>query len=179
MRRQLAPSLHTSPSLQIDHFKTNWSKQKVVERKNEIYPVQEQTVAHWKPISRVKYEAYTAELDSAKREMSKLQLDMIEAVSAVEKQTKAHGKTKRKVSRHLLQLQQSLASVRGKLQEKNAITINMSTLNHQLVEENQALRLSVTEFSRKVVHVCTGAHHIEFNSTIHARAADGSTPLHW
>jgi len=141
--------------------------------------VQEQTVAHWKPISKVKYAAYNAELEAGKINLSNVQLGMIEAVSALENESKAHGKTSRKLSRLLLQAHQSLELLRCELLDKNGTEREMAALNVQLVDHIQALRLSVAEFSRKVVHVCKGPHHIEFNSTIHAPARDGSTPLHW
>ena len=136
-------------------------------------------VAHWKPISRVKYEAYNAEWETSKIEMSQLELALIEAVSLVEKEGKAHGKTMRKLSRQHLQATQSLQTTQEMLQEKNSLEAEMSQLNGQLLDENRRLRLSVTDLSRKVVHVCKGAHHIEFNANIYATAADGSTPLHW
>ena len=134
---------------------------------------------HWKPISRVKYEAYNTELETAQKELSSLEMALIAAVSAVENETKAHGKLKRKLSRQLVQAQQSLRVTEEKLEQKNALEREMSAHNKQLTDENQALRLSVAEYSRKVVHVCKGRHHIEFNATIHRRALDGSTPLHW
>jgi len=136
-------------------------------------------VAHWKPMSKVKYAAYNTELEAGKINLSNLQLGMIEAVSALENECKAHGKTSRKASRLLFQAHQSLELLRSGLQDKNGSEREMAALNVQLVDHMEALRLSVAEFSRKVVHVCKGPQHIEFNSTIHARARDGSTPLHW
>ena len=136
-------------------------------------------MAHWKPISRIKYEAFNTEWETAKIELSRLELEMIDAVSAVEKATKEHSKEKRKLSRQILQAQQSLQATREILHDKNEIETKMAALNAQLKEETQMLRLSVAEFSRKVVHVCKSPHHIEFNAQIYKRAADGSTPLHW
>jgi len=139
----------------------------------------EETVLHWKPISRVKYEAYSAEWEKSRIEMSKLEMALLEAVSCVEKEVKSNGKTKRKLSRQLLQAQQSLRATQEKLEVKNEQEKEMSTVHAQLQEENRELHYSVAEFSRKVVHKCKGAHHIEFNAEIHAKARNGSTPLHW
>ena len=157
--------------------------QKGAEENLEAHALQcgklEETVLYWKPISRVKYEAYNAEWETSKMEMSKLEMALIEAVACVEKEVKANGKTKRKLSRQLLQAQQSLRATQEKLKDKNLREQEASSLYAQLLEENQELRLSVAEYSRKVVHNCKGPHHVEFNDKIHARAADGSSPLHW
>lgn len=136
-------------------------------------------VAHWKPISRVKYETYNAEWETSKIEMPRLELALIEAVSVVEKEGKAHGKATRKISRQHLQVTQSLQTTQEKLLEKNSLEAELSQFNEQLLDENRRLRLSVTDLSRKVVHVCKGAHHVEFNANIYAPSADGATPLHW
>jgi hypothetical protein len=136
-------------------------------------------VAHWKPISKAKYEMYASELETAKKELTSLEMSLIEAVSAVEKESKAHGKTARKLSRQLYQDQQRLNEVQEQLEEKRGAEETETALNKQLMEEHKTLSASVTEFSRKVVHVCRGPHHVEFNADIHGQAANGSTPLHW
>jgi hypothetical protein len=141
--------------------------------------VQEKTVAHWKPISNAKYEAFRAEAEKATIELSKLESELLECVSNVEKEKKDHGKFKRKLSRQLLQAEQSLHNTQEVLKEKNANESETVKINEKLLDENKKLSLAVAELSRKVVHVCKSKHHVEFNNKIHATSADGSTPLHW
>ena len=253
----------------------------------------EQTVAHWKPISRVKHAMFNTELEEAVNQFAEHQKCLLVAEDALKSLEKMHGTQRRKLARQLLsdhkaltgtvpqadqnliqqiqekirlvfhdldenesgfldceeikeglhkfgliipddqlgillnavgatgndngdaladdsssvcvdvtQFEKLLAVIEEVKEEENKIDRNhenvqesscvkdaleknrvsreqLSEQYEHLLEENKALEAYVTDFSRKVVHVCTGPHHVDFNAEIHARAKDGSTPLHW
>ena len=254
----------------------------------------EQTVAHWKPISRAKHAMFNTELQEAANQLAEHQKCLSAADNALKSLEKMHGKQRRKLARQLLadhkalsgtvppadqnliqqtkqkirlvfhdlddnesgfldsekikeglqrfgliipddqlgillhavgatgndnadalqaddsssvrvdvtQFEKLLAVIEEVKEKENEIDRNHENVQESscvsdaleknraskeqlseeyvhLLEENKALEAYVTDFSRKVVHVCTGPHHVEFNAEIHGRAKDGSTPLHW
>ena len=68
-----------------------------------------------------------------------------------------------KINRNHENVQES-SCVRDALEKNRASKEQLSEEYVHLLEENKALEAYVTDFSRKVVHVCTGPHHVEFNA---------------
>ena len=153
--------------------------EKMLDMQAEACNSLEQAVAHWKPISRAKHEAFKASLSAAMKDLTSAQQVLEEHVRNTKDAEKGHAKAMRKYARGVLKSETSLQQLERDLPDVDEEVASSQQALDGLRRKRLAIKDEIKEYSRKVVVFPSSEFHIQFNDVVHCRGADGSTPLHW